>query len=1080
MFITPSLIEPGDDIAGHGDRVTDQVSFLSRKAALRADPLNTNYINWPYFTNNYGQTLQHGSNLLNVNEACSSLRQIGVQILVCITASESTFPITDATDWAGKWELWQHYYAEAFYLARYFDVQRFQMWNEPNLSGGPTLAEFLQRLQIISDAVQSALADVNVLYGKSLTPMMFPPVTAGDADNHYSDWGRNVVTNRHTDFLGQTSTNFWLMQKYDYHEYNSTPANFGANLVSLNSLMTSDMTPETRFPTSISEFNVHTAGTFDTLADTLDTPFDYARFGSIVANLVKNFCDELYVFKFSQTLNTTTVKKNGMHFVDNTNAPFNIGGVTKAGEVWRLFNQAAAPGRDRLNVTLGSGATSLDVTATYDPATKYYYLFSANNTSSDVSLTLDVSAWNVPAGQRVLLQEVSESIWGGGKALLSVSNNQVSAGTQKSNTVWLFSVPTKVQEAMQTVLATDDAMVQDGANKGVNFGANTVCSVRNSSTNASVRSAALVKFHLPTVYHPDFQIALLAVRASSINGSTNVQAHVYGLNDTNWSQSTVTWNNAPNLAQNVAAGSDYTNNFVTGAGDTAQLVGQVAADGVAADRYVDVTRYLRSVEGQDVSFLLAREVRFFGDIQDDDGMAITSKEGSSTNGPRLLLIRLKDTDGDGLSDDAETNVFHTNPNNPDSDGDGFTDGEEVLIYGTDPLVAGPVAPTISTQPTNQTVLAGSNAAFIVAASGTPTLRYQWYFNGTNAIAGATNTSLTVLNAQLAQAGNYSAVVTNGYGSVTSSIAQLVVTQPNPPALPVYDGLNYTAGIVLEGQGNWVLNSGTSGTIEAGSLAVNGLAASVGNKLTWGGPSMSERLLLQTNITSGQVYFSFILRVDSLGSSFNTLGTLAGFTTGTGTSFGSKINIQTNGVGGFNLGTSKGGGATFGAFAAQNFSAGDTIFVVGRYTFLGGLGTDDTCDMWLNPDSGTFGSNAPPTATITGVGGGGSDLTQIDRFFFRSGGSTSSPSKLVADEPRVGFTWAGVTTPARPQLSISSGGGSVAIIWPTNAVGFSLQGADGVSPIISWAIVSAPRTVSGTNYLVTVGATNTARFFRLAR
>src|SRR5690242_9198766 len=174
VFITPSLIEPGDDISGRGDGVTDQASFLSRRAALRADPLNTNYINWPYFTNNYGQTLQHGSNLLNVNEACSSLRAIGVQILVCITASESTFPITDTNDWAGKWELWQHYYAEAFYLGRTFDVQRFQMWNEPNLSGGPTLAEFLQRLQIISDAVQSALADVNALYGKSLSPMLFP------------------------------------------------------------------------------------------------------------------------------------------------------------------------------------------------------------------------------------------------------------------------------------------------------------------------------------------------------------------------------------------------------------------------------------------------------------------------------------------------------------------------------------------------------------------------------------------------------------------------------------------------------------------------------------------------------------------------------------------------------------------------------------------------------------------------------------------------------------------------------------------------------------------------------------------
>src|SRR6478672_1081457 len=91
VFLTPSLIEPGDDIAGRGDGVTDAASFVARKAALRANPLNTNYINWPYFTNNYATTAQHGSNLLNPNDTCASLRQIGVNILVCITASEGTF-----------------------------------------------------------------------------------------------------------------------------------------------------------------------------------------------------------------------------------------------------------------------------------------------------------------------------------------------------------------------------------------------------------------------------------------------------------------------------------------------------------------------------------------------------------------------------------------------------------------------------------------------------------------------------------------------------------------------------------------------------------------------------------------------------------------------------------------------------------------------------------------------------------------------------------------------------------------------------------------------------------------------------
>ncbi len=43
-----------------------------------------------------------------------------------------------------------------------------------------------------------------------------------------------------------------------------------------------------------------------------------------------------------------------------------------------------------------------------------------------------------------------------------------------------------------------------------------------------------------------------------------------------------------------------------------------------------------------------------------------------------------DTDGDGLLDNDEVNVYGTDPFNPDSDGDGLTDGDEVLVHFTDP------------------------------------------------------------------------------------------------------------------------------------------------------------------------------------------------------------------------------------------------------------------------------------------------------------------------------------------------------------------------------------------------------------
>jgi outer membrane protein OmpA-like peptidoglycan-associated protein len=43
-----------------------------------------------------------------------------------------------------------------------------------------------------------------------------------------------------------------------------------------------------------------------------------------------------------------------------------------------------------------------------------------------------------------------------------------------------------------------------------------------------------------------------------------------------------------------------------------------------------------------------------------------------------------DTDGDGLSDGDEVNVYKTNPLKADSDGDGLNDGDEIKVYKTDP------------------------------------------------------------------------------------------------------------------------------------------------------------------------------------------------------------------------------------------------------------------------------------------------------------------------------------------------------------------------------------------------------------
>jgi ribonucleotide monophosphatase NagD (HAD superfamily) len=85
----------------------------------------------------------------------------------------------------------------------------------------------------------------------------------------------------------------------------------------------------------------------------------------------------------------------------------------------------------------------------------------------------------------------------------------------------------------------------------------------------------------------------------------------------------------------------------------------------------------------------------------------------------------------------------------------------------------PVPPSIQVAPQNQAVPPGGTASFIVVASGTSPLSYQWHFNGAG-MAGATSSVLTLTNVQLASVGTYAVTVTNLYGSARSAGATLTL------------------------------------------------------------------------------------------------------------------------------------------------------------------------------------------------------------------------------------------------------------------------------------------------------------------
>jgi alpha-tubulin suppressor-like RCC1 family protein len=105
------------------------------------------------------------------------------------------------------------------------------------------------------------------------------------------------------------------------------------------------------------------------------------------------------------------------------------------------------------------------------------------------------------------------------------------------------------------------------------------------------------------------------------------------------------------------------------------------------------------------------------------------------------------------------------------------------------------SPSIVSQPTNETRTVGDTAIFEVTVNGTHPMSYQWRFGGTN-IAGATNSVLTLANTQLTLQGSYSVLVTNAFGSTTSSNATLTILVPPTFTSQPQDQTNATGHTIV--------------------------------------------------------------------------------------------------------------------------------------------------------------------------------------------------------------------------------------------------------------------------------------------
>ncbi|HEY0257226.1 MAG TPA: hypothetical protein VGC39_07280 [Candidatus Methylacidiphilales bacterium] len=148
----------------------------------------------------------------------------------------------------------------------------------------------------------------------------------------------------------------------------------------------------------------------------------------------------------------------------------------------------------------------------------------------------------------------------------------------------------------------------------------------------------------------------------------------------------------------------------------------------------------------------------------------------------------------------------------------------------------PASPVITSEPGGDSTYVSWPVSFSVGANGSSPLSYQWLKNGV-AISGATDATYAIPSAALVDGGSYAVIVSNPYGSVSSTTVSLAVAALALNSLPAQQivmlGQGATYSISTNGTGpflyQWTKNGFTiPGATGAAYTIANVTADSAGN------------------------------------------------------------------------------------------------------------------------------------------------------------------------------------------------------------------------------------------------------------
>ena len=549
--------------------------------------------------------------------------------------------------------------------------------NAPCING----VTFMEHVTLRSLAIQTAYADFNAdvvanpkrrSYPPGITAPIMPQVMAsafssatfgttanaasiqpGGPFAYQAFAGQNLLFPPQT---GATSATWNNSQLLSWHSYGKTGH---ALLLSTQAFVTSlaAFPASARVPVVTTEHQSHTNGQWNGYASTVDSPFEASRLGNQLLSMASGGFDS-YVFKFSSTMSGAGgITKSGIHWGENTAAPYPIGDGSLSAETMALMTPYLVGGQPLLTCAPPTTYTNFGgylfcVTVQDNSAgTNRYHMIlnndfnglgSSGGSATDptspapsgqaFAVSVNFAGMSVSTSSFAIVNEVSSPNYFG-----EISDYISFSATNSRNVVHnvppfgsiRITVPQNAQSE-SVIASTSSATLVAGSNAGTNFGGSSYLTVATSITAVhDSTSVALVEFDLTgfTGVAAKAQMAMLelTVASASINHEASVLS-VVGINPcvgATWSESSITWNGAGwVLTKPTGVISAILYNFVKlgpqpGAGPGNAFVGHITvnANDAGALKRVDVTDYVMSAAAggmTKVAFLVARRFRTNG------------------------------------------------------------------------------------------------------------------------------------------------------------------------------------------------------------------------------------------------------------------------------------------------------------------------------------------------------------------------------------------------------------------------------------------------------------------------------------